>query len=82
MDVCIYDHDEIALVDLDINLPPHYLQDLTCLRLVLIHLKFIMRLVESTCTILLLPNLDRLLCKKNAALSDINVRLEAIICEE
>ena len=56
------DHDDLPLVDPPMNLPPCQLQDLPCLSLVLIHLEFIIRLIESACTILLLTNLDPLLC--------------------
>ena len=82
LDGCIYDHYGLPLVDPSMNLPPCQLQDMTCLSLFLLHLKFIIRLIESACTSLLLTNLDPLLCKSFKGISDINVRLEAIIYEE
>ena len=82
LDGCRDDHDELPLVDRFMNLPPCQLQELPCLRLVLLHLEFIIRLIESACTSLLLTNLDPLLCKIFDGISDIHVRLEAIVCEE
>ena len=64
------------------NLPPCQLQELPCLIFVLIYLEFIIHLIESAFTSLLLTNLDPLLCKIIKGISDIHVRLEAIICEE
>ena len=74
-----YDHDELPLVDPSMNLPPCQLQELPCLSLVLLRLEFIIRLIESTCTSLLLTNLDPLLYKSFEGICDIQVRLEAII---
>ena len=53
-----------------------------CLSLVLICLEFIIHLIESACTRLLLTILEPLLCKYFEALCEINVRVEAIICEK
>ena len=50
--------------------------------LVLLRLEFIIGLIESACTGLLLTNPDPLLCSFFEAVSDIDVRLESIICEE
>ena len=61
LDVCKDDHDEIPLVDISMDLPPHKLQEMTCIKLVLICLEFIMHLIESACPSLLLPKLDYLL---------------------
>ena len=55
------DHDDMPLVDPDMNLPPCHLCDLPYLSLVLIRLEFIIGLIESACTSLLLANLDPLL---------------------
>ena len=52
------------------------------LSLVLLRLEFIIGLIESACTSLLLPNPDPLLCKIFGSFSDIDVRIESIICEE
>ena len=82
LDGCRDDHGEMSLVYSSINLPPFQLQELTCLSLFLIHLEFIIGLVESACPSLLLPNPDPFICKKIEAFSDIDVRLESIICEE
>ena len=64
VDGCRDDHDKLPLVDPSMKFPPCQLQELPCLSLVLIHLEFIIRLIESACTSLLLPNLDPLLCKR------------------
>ena len=82
LDVFRYDHDDLPLFDLSTNLLPCQLRELPCLRLVLIHLEFIIRFIESACTSLLLTNLDPILYKKLGGISDIHVILEAIICEE
>ena len=79
---CRYDHDELPLGYPSTNLPPCQIQELPCFFLVLIRLEFIIGLIESACTSLLLPNPDPLLCKNVEAFSDIDVRLESIICEE
>ena len=50
--------------------------------LVLLRLEFTTCLIEIACTSLLLTNLDPLLYKILDRISDIRVRLEAIICEE
>ena len=81
LDGCRDDHDDLTLVYLAMNLPPCQLQELPCLSLVLPILEFIIGLIESACTSLLLPNPDPLLCKFFEAFSDIDVRLEFIICE-
>ena len=60
LDGCIYDHCELPLIYPYMNLPPFQLQELTCLSLVLLFLEFIMCLIESACTSLLLTNLDTL----------------------
>ena len=72
---------ELPLVDPYMNFTPYQLQDLPCYILVLICLGFIIHLIESACTSLLLTNLDPLLCKNFKGISDIHMRLEAIICE-
>ena len=82
LDSCRDDHDDLPLVDLSMNLPLCQLQELPCLILVLICLEFIIRLIESAYTSLLLINFDPLICKKIEGISDIHVRLETIICEE
>ena len=82
MDGCRDDHDELPLVYPSMNLLPCQLQELPCLILVLLRLEFIIGLVESDCPSLLLPNPDHLLYKVFDAFSDIDVRLESIICEE
>ena len=79
---CRDDHDELPLVYLATNLPPHQLQELPCLRHVLLSLEFIIGLIESACPSLLLPNPDPLLRNFFEAFSDIGVRLESIICED
>ena len=61
LDCCRYDHDDLPMVDPSMNLPPCQLQELPCLSLVLICLEFIICLIESACTSLLLTNLDPLL---------------------
>ena len=76
------DHDELPRVYPFMNLPPCQIQELPCLRLVLLRLEFIIGLIESACPSLLLPNPDPLLCNFFEAFSDIDVRLESIICEE
>ena len=82
LDGCRDARDELPLVDTFMNLSIFQLQDLPCLSLVLLHLEFIICLIESACTSLLLANLDPLFCKKYESISDIHMRLEAIICEE
>ena len=61
LDYCRNDHDDLSLVDISTNLPPCQLQELTCLSLFLLRLKFMIRLTESAHTSLLLTNLDTLL---------------------
>ena len=58
------------------------LQKLPCLSLVLICLEFIIGLIESAYLSLLIPNPDLLLRKFSEAYSEIDVILEAIICDE
>ena len=82
LDGCRDDNDELALVDPSMHLKPCQLQELPCFSLVLLHLEFIIRLIESTCTRFLLTNLDTLLCKKIEGINEIHVRNESIICEE
>ena len=65
LDCCRDDRDDIPLGDPAMNLPPRHLQDLPCLSLVLICLEFIIKLIESACLSLLLPNIDPHLCKKS-----------------
>ena len=79
---CRDDHDDLPLVDQSIKLPPWKLQKMPCLRLVLLCLEFIIYLIESTCTSLILINLDTLLWNVFESISEIHVKLEAIICEE
>ena len=79
---CRDDHDELPLVYPSMNLPPCQIQELLCLRLVLLRLEFIICSIESACSSLLLSKPDPLLCKHFKALSNIDVRLESIICEE
>ena len=79
---CRYDHDELLLVDPSMNIPPCQLQEMLCLSRVLICMEFIIQLTESACPSFLLNNLDPFLCKISEDISDINVRLEAIIFEE
>ena len=76
------DHDELPLVDPSMNLPLCQLQELNCLDLVLLYLEFIMHLIESACTILLLTNLNYVLYNFFEGISDIQMRLLSIICEE
>ena len=54
-------HDELPLGDLSMNLLPHHLQELTCLSRDLLHMEFIICLIEGACSSPLLPNLDPLL---------------------
>ena len=82
LNVCRDNHYDLPLGDPAMNLPPHNLQDLPCLSLVLLRLEFIICLIESACTSPPLPNLDTILCKKIEAFSDIHVVLEAILFEE
>ena len=82
LDDCIYDYDDLPLFYLEMNLPPCQLQDLTCLSLFLLCLEFIIRLIESAFTSLLITNPDALLHKCFEAFNDIHVRIESIICEE
>ena len=79
---CKDDHDELTLVYPSMNLLPCQLQDMPSLSLILLCLEFILGLIESACPSLLLPNPDSLLCKKNEAFSEIDVRPESIICDE
>ena len=78
---CRDNHDELPLVDPAMNLPLCQLQELTCLNLFLLRLEVVIRLIETACTSLLLPNLGPLLYKMFEGISDINVILESIICE-
>ena len=80
-DGCRYDNDELPMVYPFMNLLPCQLQELPCLSLVMLRLEFIIGLIESSCPSLLLPNPDPLILKKIEAFSDIDVRLESIICE-
>ena len=82
LDGCRDDHCELPLVYPATKLPPCQLQELYCLTLVLICLEFIIDLIESTCPSLLLSNPDPLIHNCFEAFSDIDVRLESIICEE
>ena len=61
LDACRYDYDEPSLVYPSMNILPCQLQELPCLRLVLIHLEYIIGLIESACPSLLLTNPDLLL---------------------
>ena len=61
---CRDDHDDIPLFGPSMNLPPCQLQELPCLGLVLIRLEFIICLIESAFTSLLITNFDPLLCRK------------------
>ena len=79
---CRDNHNKLPLGDPDMDLPSRHIQELPCMSLVLICLKFIICLIESACTSLLLPNLNPLLCKILDSLREIHVRLEAIIFEE
>ena len=79
---CRDDNDELPLVYPSINLLPFQIQELPCLIFVLLCLRLIIGLIESACPNLILPNLDPLLYKNYEAFSDIDVRLESIICEE
>ena len=76
---CRDDHDELPLVDPYTNLSQCQLQELPCLRLVLLCLGFIIHFIESARTSLLFTNLDPLLFKTFQVISYIHVRLEAII---
>ena len=58
LDGYIDDNDELPLGDPDKNLLPRHLQDLPCLRLVLLCLEFTTRLIESAYPSLLLTNLN------------------------
>ena len=82
LDLCRDYHDDLPLFDPFMNLLPRHLQELPCFSLVLLHLEFIIRLIEIVCTSLLFTNLDHLLCRKIDGISDIHVILESIICEE
>ena len=82
LDGCIDYHNNMTLGDPATTLPLLHLQDLPCLSLVLNILECIIHLIESAYTSLILPNLDRLICNNLEALSEIDVRLEAIIGEE
>ena len=64
LDGCTDDHNYLPLVDLSINILPLQLQKLPCLSLVLLCLEFIIRLIESACTSLLLTKLDPMLQRK------------------
>ena len=75
LDGCRYDNDDLSLVDPSMNLPPLQLQEMPCFSLVLLHLEFIIRLIESACTSLLLTNRDPLLCKFFEGIGDINAIL-------
>ena len=79
--VCRDDHNEMTLAYLAMNPLSLQIQYLPCLSLVLIRLDFIIHLIESAFTSLLLTNPDTLLRKLLEAFSDIDVRLEAITCE-
>ena len=61
--VCRDDCDELPLVDPDIYLLPRHIQDIPCHKIVLPLLEFIMQLIKKTCHIILLNNLDTILCK-------------------
>ena len=61
LDVCRDDYDDLPLIDSSMNLTLCQILDLHCLCLVLLHLEFIVRLIESACTSFLLTNLDSLL---------------------
>ena len=79
---CIDDHDDLSFVNLSMYLLLGHIQDLYCLNLSLICLGFITHLTGSSCTIILLTNLDTIVWKNAYAFNDIQVRLEAIIFEE
>ena len=76
------DHDDLPLVYLAMNIPSCQLQELTCLSLILICLEVIIGLIEIACPSLLLPIPDHLSRKLYETFSDIDVRIEYIICEE
>ena len=63
------------------HLPPCHLLELTFLNLVLTHLEFITQLIDTSCPILIISNIDPLLYKHVEAFSDIHLVIEAIICE-
>ena len=78
---CIDYHNDLQLVDTDIQLPLHQLQEMPYHLQFFLFLEFIIILIQSTYSRLLLTNLDPLLCKIFEAFSGIHVRLEAIVCE-
>ena len=82
LDGCGDYHDKLPLVYPDMNLTLCQPQDLPCLSLVLIHMEFIIGVIESACPRFLLPNPDTLLRKSFEAFDDIDVRIESIICAE
>ena len=63
-DVCRGTHNELPLVELAMHLKKCHLQDLIFQRIVLLHLEFIIQFIESSCTRLILPNIDNILYKK------------------
>ena len=82
LDGCRDDHDDLSLVYVSMNLLMCQLQKMPCFIIVLIRLEFIIGLIESACTSLLLPKPNPLICIIFEAFSDIDVIIESIICEE
>ena len=82
LDGCRDDRVDLPLVYPSMNLPSCQIQELPCLSLVLLHLEFIIGLIERNCIILVLTNPDPLPCNFFKAFIDIDVRLESIIFEE
>ena len=78
---CRYDHDGLPLVDLPMQLPPCHIQEPHFLNLVLIHLEFITQFIDTSCPILILPNIGPLIYKHVKVFSDQNNSgISYIIC--
>ena len=78
---CGNDWDGIPLVDLSMHNPPHHFLEMTFLNLALLHLKFIIQLIDTSYAILIIPKIDPLLYKHVEAFSDIHLVFESIICD-
>ena len=81
LDRCRDDRNCLTLVDLSMHPLLRQFQEMHFINLVLIHLEFITQLIDTSVSILILPNINHLLYKYVEAFSDIHLLIEAIICE-
>ena len=78
---CIYDHDQMTLVNLFMHIPPQHLHRIPSHTLVMVFLEYIVHLIKRAYHSLLLTKLYPLLGKNFKEFSEIYIRLQAILCE-